>query len=394
MALFDYDLSIVPEIDFAEKDASIVQAEVIYNYENYFALITKINKTLGRADPVRIFLLTVIYQLVVQRSIVDSTGKNNLIKYAKEDFLDNIGARWGPTRGIRLPARKAGCILRFSLSAAITIDAIIPFKIQAQSNNGIIFETIKEAIIPIGELAIDVEAKAAEAGSLANGLLPGQITQLVSWNAPYLVQVVNLDVTSGGSEVESDDRFRMRIWMAPESFSVAGPYGAYEYWAASANSNITDVSVWSDANHAGQVFIFFIMENGRLPTPVEILQVYDICSADKIRPLTDEVFVQVPMLKEVLVKATFWIVRSKVAFAQDVRDAVYKAWEDYKIWQRSEIARDINPSVLVQMLIDGGAKRVVVDTPLFDDPTNFVDNLSVARVDPFSELTYGGLEDE
>lgn len=394
MALFDYDLSIVPEIDFAEKDASIVQAEVIYNYENYFALITKINKTLGRADPVRIFLLTIIYQLVVQRGIVDSTGKNNLIKYAREDFLDNIGARWGPTRGIRLPARRAGCKLRFSLSATITVDAIIPYKTQAQSNNGIIFETVKEAIIPIGETQIDVDALAADPGMLANGLIPGQITQLVSWNAPYLVYVTNIDTTSGGSEVESDDRFRMRIWMAPESFSVAGPYGAYEYWAASANSNITDVSVWSDAAHAGQVYIFFIMENGRLPTAGEIAQVEGTCNADKIRPLTDEVFVQAPILKEVLVTATFWIDRSKTAFAQDVRDAVYKAWADYIIWQRSEIARDINPSVLVQMLVDGGAKRVLIETPLFDDPANIVDDLSVARVDPLSTLTYGGLEDK
>ena len=40
MALFGYDPSIVPDIDFAVKDASIVQVEVIDHYEEYFYLIT------------------------------------------------------------------------------------------------------------------------------------------------------------------------------------------------------------------------------------------------------------------------------------------------------------------------------------------------------------------
>jgi phage-related baseplate assembly protein len=390
--LFDYDLSIVPDIDFAEKDASIIQSQVINDYESYFALITRIQKTLGRADPVRLFLLSIIYQLIVQRGIVDVTGKNNLIKYARQEFLDNIGARWGPTRGKRLDAKKASCILRFGLSAIMRIETVIPLGTQAQSNSGIIFETIKEAIIPARWQTVDVVAEAVEPGAFANGLLAGQITQLVSWSAPYLVTVINLDTTSGGAEIETDDRFRMRIWMAPESFSVAGPYGAYEYWAASANSNISNVSVWSDAANAGKVYIYFLMESGRLPTDEERQQVYDICSADDIRPLTDQVFVEVPIIVVVLVVASFWIEDSKAAFAEDIRTNVYTAWEEYRVWQSEEIGRDINPSKLVQMLINAGAKRVVVDSPLFTDPNNFINKQSVANLDAASTLTYAGLE--
>ena len=43
-----------------------------------FYLITKINKTLGRGDPVRLFLLSIIYQIVVQRidRRLDRQGKS------------------------------------------------------------------------------------------------------------------------------------------------------------------------------------------------------------------------------------------------------------------------------------------------------------------------------
>jgi phage-related baseplate assembly protein len=180
--------------------------------------------------------------------------------------------------------------------------------------------------------------------------------------------------------------------MAPESFSVAGPYGAYEYWAATANSNISNISVWSNAANAGKVYIYFLMENGRLPTAEEIQQVYDICSADDIRPLTDQVFVEVPAIVVVLVLASFWIEDTKVAFADDIRTKAYAAWEDYRIWQSEEIGRDVNPSKLVEMLMDAGVKRVVIDSPSFTDPNNIINQQSVANLDPASTLTYGGLE--
>ena len=65
MPLFGFDSTVVPDIDFCVKDASLIESDVISKYENMFYLITKINKTLGRGDPVRLFLLSIIYQIVV-----------------------------------------------------------------------------------------------------------------------------------------------------------------------------------------------------------------------------------------------------------------------------------------------------------------------------------------
>src|SRR5215831_11213599 len=136
MALFGFDPSVVPDIDFCVKDASTIESDVIINYENYFYSITKILKTLARGDPVRILLLAQVYQLTVQRSIIDSTGKENLIKYAHGDDLDNIGALYGPTRGARLKSKPALTTLRFSLSSGLTLttDSDIPAGTLAQTN--------------------------------------------------------------------------------------------------------------------------------------------------------------------------------------------------------------------------------------------------------------------
>jgi phage-related baseplate assembly protein len=391
ITLFGYDSTTVPDIDFCVKDASIIESDVISKYENLFYLATKIGKTLGRGDPVRLFLLSIIYQIVVQRSIVDSTGKENLLKYSHGANLDNLGAKWG-SRGLRLQSTFASTSLRFTLSNALTSDSVIPLGTKARSNDGRVFSTTQEGTIYAGALSIDLPATADVAGSLANGLVPGQITQLVQWNSPFLTAVSNTTTSSGGTDTESDDHFRARVWMAPESFSCAGPEGAYEYWAASANPLISDVSVWSNPPNAGKVYIYPLMEQGRFPTQAEIDQIYAICNADKIRPLTDQVFVQAPLVQTYTPSVKFWIKKEDSAFVTDIQNAVTQAYVDYKYWQATKIGRDINPSRCDQMMVDAGAKRT--DIP---GSTTFVfvalDPRTVAS-DSGGTISYQGLEDE
>ena len=55
---------------------------------------------------------------------------------------------------------------------------------------------------------------------------------------PYVSAVSNTTVTAGGVDEEDDDSFRERIRTAGASFSVAGPAGAYRYFAMSAAPGI------------------------------------------------------------------------------------------------------------------------------------------------------------
>jgi phage-related baseplate assembly protein len=392
LSLFGFDSTIVPDIDFCVKDASVVESEVITNYEHYYNLATKVNKTLGRADPVRLFLLTIIYQLVVQRSITDSTGKENLLKYSHGADLDNVGAKWGP-RVKRLPPQKALTTLRFTLATTLTIDAVIPLKTLVQTSSGIKFATKVEGRISATQLSTDIEAEAQEAGPDKNGLLPGQINQLVSWNAPFLVSATNISTSSGGSNKEEDDHLRARIWMAPESFSTAGPVEAYESWAAGASPEIIDVNVWSDPPNAGKVFIHPLMKDGVLPSPEICDKVYEIVNADRIRPLTDQVFVSAPVVDNYTPNVGFWIKTKDGQFEADIMQRVQEAYANYLIWQKTKIGRDINPSKCDQMMVGAGAKRT--DIP---GSTTFiyvpVGNEHVAQEVIGSACTYMGLEDE
>jgi phage-related baseplate assembly protein len=393
LPLFSFNSKVVPDIDFCVKDASLVESDVISKYESMFYLITKINKTLGRGDPVRLFLLSIIYQIVVQRSIVDSTGKENLLKYSHGANLDNLGAKWG-SRGLRISAQKSTVTLRFSLSAALTIDAIIPFGTLAQSNSGIQFATTVQGTIVAGGLQIDIPAEAVVAGEEANGLVAGQIEQLVQWSAPFLVSVSNVTTSSGGTDIEDDDHLRARIWMAPESLSVAGPREAYEFWAASANPDIMDISAFSDPPNAGKVWIYPLMDGGVLPTQIVLDQVYAICNDKRIRPLTDQVFVEAPTVVVYNPTVRYWIRKNDEPFLADIQAKIQQAYSDYKYWQRTKIGRDVNPSKLDQMLIEAGAKR----TDIPDATSTFeyiaIDKRSVAQDNPAATLQYQGLEEE
>jgi phage-related baseplate assembly protein len=390
LPLFSFDSTIVPDIDFCQKDASVIESDVISNYEKYFYLITQLNKTLARGDPVRLFLLSIIYQLVVQRSIVDSTGKENLIKYAHGANLDNIGARWGK-RGLRLKATYATTSLHFTLAAPAPVNVPIPIGTKVQTGDKHQFATTEDGLVLAGQTSIDLPAKAVVQGTSENGFVAGQINLLVSWNSPFLVTASNTTTSSGGADREADDHLRARIWMAPESFSVAGPYGAYEDWAASANPDIMDVSVWSDIAHAGQVYIYPLMSGGRLPTQAECDQVYAVCNDADIRPLTDQVFVQPPAPIGYVIDCDYYIKTSDGQFAGNIEKACTQAYNDFVTWQASKIGRDINPSKLDQMLVDAGAKRTVIRLPAFTALT--AEEIGVID-SATSRLNYMGLEDE
>jgi phage-related baseplate assembly protein len=392
LPLFGFDSTVIPDIDFCVKDASQIESGVITDYESLFYLSTKIAKTLGRGDPVRLFLLTIIYQIVVQRSIIDSTGKENLLKYAHGANLDNLGAKWG-LRGLRLGATVSTTTLRFSLSSPLTTEALIPLGTLARSNDGRQFQTTQEGTIPAGGTAIDLPAEAVAPGAAYNGLIAGQINQLVSWRAPFLVAVVNMVTSSGGTDIESDEHLRARIWMAPESFSCAGPYGAYEYWAASANADIIDVSVWSDPDHAGEVYIYPLMKDGEMPSSTVIDQVYAVCNADRIRPLTDHVFVQAPIAVNAPCTVKYWIKTHDERFEDEIKTRCEEAFAEYLLWQKTKIGRDITPSKCDQLLVNAGAKRTDISEPSSNFENIIVNSQSIAALAAPS-LIYMGLEDE
>ena len=108
------------------------------------------------------------------------------------------------------------------------------------------FATDKALVIPAGETEGTVSASCTKTGATGNNYTAGEIHMIVD-PVPFVKSIVNTTKSEGGSDIETDDALRERVFEAPESFSTAGPAGAYAFWAKSTNSAIVDVSLGKPA---------------------------------------------------------------------------------------------------------------------------------------------------
>lgn len=372
------NLTALPDVHFAPQSASEIEAAVITAYE----AIAKV--TLQPGDPVRLFLETLAYTLCVQNSLIDLAGKQNLLAYASKEHLDHLGALMGVAR---IPAQPARCTMRFALTEPKTFEVPIPegTRVATQAGN-VLFATTGTVSIAPGERAVEAVAFALTAGSDANGLVPGQVSQLVD-PLPYVTEVGNVSQTLSGSDEESDDRLRERIRLAPESYSCAGPEGAYRALALAVSQDIEEVAVHSPT--PGVVDVRFTLTGGELPDAAMISLVSEAISGETVRPLNDTVRVDAPDVVPYALIGRWYLRRSDATLLASVTSAVDNAVETFRLWQRSKPGRDINPTRLISLVERAGAKRVELESPVFTP----LGKVAVAR-ETGVELLFGGLEDD
>ena len=365
------------DITFAEKDPDTLTQEIIALYESASG------RSLARADPVRLFLDAIILAIVQQRTIIDHAAKMNLLTYAEGQYLDHIGALLGV---YRLDAAHAVCTVRFTLGHYYSYNVVIPEGTRLAVSN-LTFATTSQLVIPAGTLYGDCEAQCTTAGTIGNGFVAGQVNKLVDVLA-FDIKAANLTETNGGTDIESDEAFRERIQIAPESFSVAGPKKAYEYFARSANPDIIGVAVAGPPDtQPGHVNIYPLMTGGALPSDEVLSEVLEACNAQDIRPDTDYVHVLKPVQVNYDLDVTFWVDESQSSGAGLIRDNCIAAIDGWVTWQRSALGRDVNPSELVHRVVAAGAKRCEVSSPSF----TVLKDWEVA-VCGNKQVVYGGLE--
>lgn len=374
-------LDTLPDIDFAPLDAEEIQSSIMTTYE----AIT--GRTLFPGDPVRLFLISLSSLIIQQRMLLNDAARMNLLRYAREGYLDHLGAQ---VETARLPAAPAVTTVRFTLSAVRAEPVTIPAGMRVTPGNNLFFATAAVAEIAAGDMYVDVPCQCLEAGERGNGFMPGQINVLVD-PQPWISAVSNTTESSGGADVEADDSYRERIHGAPERFSVAGPAGAYEYWARTANAGIMDVHVHSPA--PAEVEVRVLMNEGELPT-TDILAAVEAAVNDRTRrPLTDQVTVSAPEVVPYEVDLEYWIDIERATDAVAIQAAVNQAVQDYILWQKSRIGRNIIPSELVRRVMNAGARRVAVTSPTYA----VLDETQIARIaDPETDIfvAYGGIEDD
>ena len=375
----------LPDISFIDnKDIDQVRQEMVADYESFISEATGQTVTLERSSVHRMELYAAAAQIYQAMQYIDRQGKQSILKYSYSDFLDNLAIFKGVTRN---PATPATTTLRFTLSAERDTATGIPQGTRVSTAGAIYFATDVYAEIPAGSTTVDVPATCTVAGTDGNGFAAGELATIVD-PIPYVASVTNTTATEGGAEIESDDDLAERVFLAPGAYSTAGPEDGYLYHAKAYSAAIGDVVATSN-QAAGTVDIVFIMADGSTPGEEMIEGLEGYLQGKTIRPMTDLVRVAAPQEVTYTINLTDYINRSDSAKAVTIQAAVAQAVADYQTWQRA-IGRDINPSQLVRMVMDAGAKRVTVTAPTY----TAVDATKVSALQGDAVISYGGLEDD
>lgn len=373
-----------PDISFIENmTLENLQEQMIADFTEKYKEETGEELTLGLADPNRLVLYAAALQIYQGMQYIDNAGKQSFLKYSYSGFLENLGALKGIQRN---PGNPATAIERFTVSAAQNNAISIPMGTRVTAGDNVYFYTVEDAEIPAGAEYIDIQVECTEAGTGANGYEAGKINILVD-SINYIGSVANTTKSEGGAEEESDEQLADRIYLAPSSYSTAGPDDAYEYWVKTCNSGITDVKVQSPSD--GVVEIRFIMQDGTIPGEATLQEVATFLQNEKIRPLTDKVEVKAPVAQNYAINLTYYIAESDKNQASAIQKNVNSAVDAYKMWQCEKIGRDINPSYLMRLIMNAGAKRAVIASPEFTVVS--AENIALCTT---VTVTYGGVESD
>uniref|UniRef100_UPI0027DF73D8 baseplate J/gp47 family protein n=1 Tax=Neisseria bergeri TaxID=1906581 RepID=UPI0027DF73D8 len=198
------------EVKAVSDDLAEILAQTIADYE------AKSGKTLQPAHIERLIINTYAYREMLVRKALNEAYRQQHPRFATGLMLDLCG---DDVNTPRLEASAARCTVRFTLAASHGEPVVIPQSTQIAAG-ATVFQTASEGtLLPPGR-TLDLEAVCTQTGVSGNGFAAGQINTLVS---PIDgVSAANIEVSAGGADEESDDAYRQRILLAPESFSVAG----------------------------------------------------------------------------------------------------------------------------------------------------------------------------
>jgi phage-related baseplate assembly protein len=182
--------------------------------------------------------------------------------------------------------------------------------------------------------------------------------------------------------MESDADLRTRVQLAPESFSVAGPVGAYIATALSADGRVLDAAAASPT--PGTVLVTILARDGDGAADEDLVStVAAAVGAEDVRPLTDLVTVQSAEIVGYEVEATIYTFPGPDGAV--VLEQARKNLDTY-IQDCHRIGREVVLSGLYSALHVDGVERVVLSKPA----ANVVTNDTQAPHCTAATIIYGG----
>ena len=351
------------DFDFVETDSAKIYTAIIGKLMDYC------NEPLYPGDERRIFGEGLVMVLTALYNEFNDAMKQRTLRYARGPVLDAIGDRYGVKR---LAPDNASAVFRFTASSSQRENIIIPAGTRITPDGSVYFATQEAAVLPAGEMEVDLIGVCISGGSAYNGYGEGSISTLVDL-IPYISGAVNVTVTAGGDDGEpytedGDNKYRERIRLSPASLSTAGPESAYRFFALSADPEIIDVSIVCPENEPNTVNIYPLVTGGELPDEATLQKVLDVF-ADDVRPMTDKVQVFAPEVVEYSVEIKYYSTKDDEASTIQTIEGVGGAIDKYNEWQTAALGRSINPDQLRRFILapaEGvGALRVEVVSPTY-----------------------------
>lgn len=270
--------AIIEELDF-ESILAAMRADLAARLPGWTAAELE-------SDPANKILEVAAYREMLMRQRVNEAARACMLAFAAGGDLEHLSAFYAVAR---LEGARATFPAELSLSAALPQDVTIPRGYAVADASGNAAELSRNVTIAAGRTAVvGVFEVTAPTGGAGNGLSS-------HWSAtaplPWLVKITQTAAASGGSDAESDDSLRARTQLSPESWSVAGPAGAYKYWALSADGRLADVHVFCPAPGTVQVTALSSEGDG---TADEVMlgRIRAILDDEGVRPLSDSVVVR------------------------------------------------------------------------------------------------------
>jgi phage-related baseplate assembly protein len=162
--------------------------------------------------------------------------------------------------------------------------------------------------------------------------------------------------------LESDTDLRMRIPQAFEGLSVAGPTGAYEYHARSADGRLADVSVTSPSP-ANVLVTLLSHDNDGSASADLIANILAALNDEEVRPVADRVVVQSASIVPYEIDAALFLYPGPES--EPIQQAAEAQLQTY-ISDQHRLGRDIRLSAIYAALHVEGVQRVELIKPAAD----------------------------
>lgn len=374
------------EYKFIDTSADAITAYLVAAYERFTGT------TVHPASPEKLFIQWIANIVMQERAQQNYVANQNIPSRAEGENLDALGELFYATE--RPAAQAAVTTERFHISEAQQTAVLIPAGTRVTDiDNTLFWVTTEDAFVPIGATYVDVAIRCQTEGTVGNGYAIGQIGTIVDVY-DYYSRCENLTVSDGGSDIATDDEYYELLRASMDAYSCAGSRGGYYYFARRVSTEIVDVV--ANQPTPGCVAIYALMADGTPASSAIKSAILDACSADDVRPLTDNVSVADPATVAYDISFTYYITKNTTRSAAEIAADVEAAVTNYKDWQCARFGRDINPDKLREYLLAvDGIKRVVLVDPSF---TVLRDGLNdtvpqIASIGT-TTITSGGYEDE